>query len=122
MPTYDKKRYATDPEYANQIKDGARKYRHKMRYLAMLALGGVCVQCGYDNPRALEFDHVNNDGSKDRRSGTKSDSYNRVQIHKAIAAGERDDIQLLCANCHRIKTFTVSSAVDYYDEFQETIP
>lgn len=59
-----------------------------------------CARCGYNaNPVALDFDHI------DR--STKSFDIGRMRsktsIEKLLA--EVDKCQVLCANCHRIKTF-----------------
>lgn len=58
-----------------------------------------CVWCGEDNPIVLEFDHIDH-GAK------------RWEIARAIALVpsvsslelEVSKTQVLCANCHRIKT------------------
>jgi 5-methylcytosine-specific restriction endonuclease McrA len=63
-------------------------------------LGGKCVKCGFaKHLAALEFDHIN--------------PYNkRYQIALILSRVDQDRIwlevqkcQLLCANCHRIKTY-----------------
>lgn len=78
---------------------------HIRRRDKMIALfGGRCSKCGYDTHKAaLQFDHkkpVMNSRIK-RRSG--------VRLIQAIMAGriKKSDIQMLCANCHAIKTFEV---------------
>ena len=66
------------------------------RMLVKQELGGKCVDCGYDNPLALEFDHISR-GAK-RALVTNLRSLARI---RAEASG----CVLRCANCHRIKTW-----------------
>lgn len=65
---------------------------------AIAALGGACQWCGIDDERVLEIDHINGGGHKERKT------MDRIAFFKAIIDGTRTDGQLLCANCHRIKT------------------
>jgi len=43
---------------SKERRETQRKSRVKMRKLAIDALGGACCQCGVDDYRVLEFDHV----------------------------------------------------------------
>ena len=62
-------------------------------------LGGVkCVQCGYSNELALAFDHIYDDGYRDRKLRTLDF---RKYLGNPSLAGER--LQVLCANCNHIK-------------------
>ena len=63
-------------------------------------LGGRCRRCGFDNPLALQVDHVNGGGSAERR---RSRASSRTMLSRAR---ENPDLyQLLCANCNIIKRF-----------------
>lgn len=69
-------------------------------------LGSVCVICGYNYDwRALEIDHINGDGFKERKK--YKSGYRGASIHQKFKAikRNRERFQLLCANCHRIKTY-----------------
>lgn len=72
------------------------------RGLLIQALGGKCVKCGYDmDLRALQLDHINNDGKDDRRRiGSKIHRYYLKNLEEAARV-----IQILCANCHAIKSW-----------------
>jgi len=80
-------------------------------------LGRKCVECGFDDARALEFDHIDNDGDIERKKygGYKSmvAAYaNNPELAKA-------KIQVMCANCNRVKRYNHFIAkgtwlVDYY--------
>jgi len=69
-------------------------YNQKLRQSALTKLGSKCVRCGFDDIRALQVDHIEGDGWKDRG---KSD-----RMYKKILAGQ-EGYQLLCANCNWIK-------------------
>lgn len=64
-------------------------------------LGGVCVICGFDDQRALQFDHVHGDGKNDKK---KSRHAYLTYVLKSVTAKE-GKFQLLCANCNWIKRF-----------------
>jgi len=69
-----------------------------LRAHAIEKLGGKCTQCGFDDARALQFDHVNSDGKEDRKLGPG-------QRYMKILRDTGDNFQLLCANCNWIKKF-----------------
>jgi 5-methylcytosine-specific restriction endonuclease McrA len=78
------------------------KNMRNLRRKAIEKLGGKCVRCGYsDDARALTFDHKDGKGHIERK-GVNPSFYQRKLYHEIIA-GEREDIQLLCANCNQIK-------------------
>jgi hypothetical protein len=62
------------------------------------------LRCKNSDPRVLEFDHIRGDGFLDRvdRKGWRSGD---AQFWKYFREGTaRQHYQMLCANCHRIKT------------------
>ena len=78
------------------------------KMMAMMILGGPkCVQCGFADMRALDFDHINNDGflAKAKKNGNRGKNYNRQRNIWIIENPEeaRKKYQILCANCNRIK-------------------
>ena len=78
----------------------SRASRLKLRGQALEALGGKCVECGYTDLRALQFDHVNSDGNHERTSGLGAGT----KFLRAIIAGKVENrVQILCANCNQIK-------------------
>lgn len=73
------------------------------RRLAILAiLGSKCVRCGFDDPRALQVDHVNGGGSQHRKSLSHSWG---SKFWEAELSERRAAYQLLCANCNWIKRY-----------------
>lgn len=61
------------------------------RLRAIQLLGGRCLDCGEEDARVLCFHHRHFDGFKDKR---------RTAMITEILRGVRDDIELVCANCH----------------------
>ena len=43
-----------------------KRIQREKRLLVLSKLGGKCCRCGFDDPRALQIDHVNGDGYKER--------------------------------------------------------
>ena len=79
-----------------------RRHRQKLRALAIKKLGEKCERCGFDDDRALEFDH---------REALFRNTNGIAKADAAVSAREILDLEdphsvfaLLCANCHRIKT------------------
>jgi hypothetical protein len=72
----------------------------RKRFLAVKNLGGKCACCGESCELILQIDHKNGDSQIDRR-GKKSVYFIVSQLSEGR---DLDRFQLLCANCHRIKT------------------
>lgn len=64
-------------------------------------LGGKCVKCGITDLRVLDIDHVSGNGKKMREKNEASLDFIRRDIERAHS----NRYQILCANCHRIKTW-----------------
>jgi len=94
------KKYYLDNKESTLSKD--RDKRRQQRQVVRQALGGKCVRCGFSYERALQVDHVQNNGARHRRKhGSSTGTYYRT-ILKNIDSGE---YQLLCANCNWIKHY-----------------
>ena len=63
-------------------------------------LGNKCTICGFTDRRALQVDHVNGDGKKDRKGIAIIQFY--LKVIESVRRGERK-YQLLCANHNWIK-------------------
>lgn len=72
--------------------------RSRVRAGALDALGNKCVKCGFDDPRALQIDHIFGGGHQERKRIGNNGTYKRV------VAGE-PGYQILCANCNWIKRY-----------------
>lgn len=92
--------YASNKEVHKQTTSERKKkvVRANQQYVYDLVKNTGCIDCGEQDPRCLEFDHVR---------GIKSDN-----ISHMIAAGcglsklldEIAKCEIRCANCHRKKT------------------
>jgi len=60
--------------------------------------GAICCKCGFSDIRALQFDHINDDGQKDRGSSVVKYKFyvDRPELAK-------ETLQVYCANCNQIK-------------------
>ena len=76
-----------------------RKKRASNRAQIVDRLGARCALCGFSDLRALQIDHVNGDGAKERQAQCNTKAYLRY-ILKHLDSGR---YQLLCANCNAIK-------------------
>jgi hypothetical protein len=68
-----------------------------LRRAVFAYLGGGCVRCGNADQRVLQIDHTDGGGRKERAA------LGSLSIYRAILKG-KPGYQLLCANCHAIKT------------------
>lgn len=83
------------------LREVRQRHLAKLRKKCIDHYGGKCICCGETNEVFLEFDHIENDGSKHK----KKHGYARLFIWLARNNFPEDyAIQLLCANCHTAKT------------------
>ena len=73
----------------------------KSRNEALLTLGGKCIKCGFSDSRALQIDHINGGGSKERKEKNFIGEFHK-HVLKSFLENE-NKYQLLCANCNWIK-------------------
>lgn len=82
----------------------SREHYRKVRETVLELYGSCCVCCGEHNIKYLQLDHINNDGNVERRSLPPSIRGGR--FYKLVLSQEkRNDLQLLCANCHNAKRY-----------------
>ena len=93
---YDRKWAKKNPDKAFIIQT---RYIQKLRSVGIELLGGQCCKCGFSDPRALQFDHINGGGSKERNKLTRL--FYGVVIESILK--NENKYQLLCANCNWIK-------------------
>jgi 5-methylcytosine-specific restriction endonuclease McrA len=107
-PEYREKRkaYKQTPEgkESNRVyqqkteqKEKQRQWEKNRRVRALDMLGSKCAVCGNEDHRVLQIDHIIELNGKKRIPHTS--------LHASIIAGNTDNLQLLCANCHAIKTW-----------------
>lgn len=76
-----------------------REYYKKQRLEVIKKLGEKCCKCGFNDKRALQIDHINGGGIKERK---RKDYYS---IYTEIMTTNQKKYQLLCANCNWIKKY-----------------
>lgn len=86
-----------------------------LRKKATDKLGGKCCHCGFSDWRALQIDHVQGNGNKEKRS------IGQWKMYKKILELEPTELfkeyQLLCANCNWIKKFENHEVVAFKRDF-----
>ncbi len=83
---------------AGRVREQDRRERERLAVID--ALGGKCHDCGFDDRRALEIDHVNDDGTVERVRFNG----NFIRFWRTvIAEADSGRYQLLCRNCNGIK-------------------
>lgn len=76
-----------------------RERNKRLRNAVLQALGAKCSNCGYDDIRALQIDHINGGGCKEKRNITST--YWKYVLQEIIDGTTK--YQVLCANCNWIK-------------------
>lgn len=85
----------------NKTKSGYfRRYRKNLKDQIFIKLGDKCTICGFADPRALQIDHVFNDGKQDRWVNKSSN-----QRLRNVLVDNTGRYQILCANCNTIKKY-----------------
>ena len=86
-----------------KIRQKANEATKEIRYRVLSAYSNgleiACVKCGFKDIKALQIDHINNNGAEDRRTNGKCQSLFRRLIKNNFPIG----YQVLCANCNTIK-------------------
>ena len=78
-----------------------KERRHNIRCeVKELISDKTCVDCGNDDYRVFEFDHIDRDDKDFNISDAIGSGYSFKRIKEEI-----DKCEIRCANCHRIKTY-----------------
>lgn len=78
-----------------------KEYRRIMKLELFNLLGRKCVRCGYEDIRALQFDHIIGGGRKDKRE--LKGNLSMVSFYRKNPEKAKQTLQVLCANCNWIK-------------------
>lgn len=84
-----------NPQKSSYTRERIKKLRHNI----FKKYGNKCVKCGFSDWRALQIDHKNGGGQKERNKISKS------KYLKKVLEDDNNNYQLLCANCNWIKRF-----------------
>lgn len=90
-------RYHKNPARSKKTNEAAR---HRLRDEVLRLLGGKCVRCGFDDPRALQVDHIEGGGGQEHKLINSSYTFNKRIVDNPE---RRQKYQLLCANHNWIK-------------------
>ena len=86
-----------------KIKLYSKNRRREFKRLVLERYGNVYTLCNFSDIRALQIDHINNNGAEERKSlGGQNVSGWRFYEY-LIKNGLPDGYQTLCANCNMIK-------------------
>lgn len=82
-----------------------KRSRDKLRNDLIILLGARCIICNEDDVRVLEFDHIDGNGNHERKTfgGTR----NMITYYRRHIDEAKIKLQLLCCNCHAIKSYYI---------------
>lgn len=90
--------------HRNETRIYNKTQRRKYKNLVLEHYGNVCANCGFPDIRALQLDHINNDGAEERLSIGGSRKFSGWRFYKWVIDNNYPDrYQILCANCNMIK-------------------
>jgi DNA repair exonuclease SbcCD ATPase subunit len=81
--------------------DYRKRLLHKLRIEALRAYGGKCKFCGQDNLKFLTFDHIHNDGAKQKKIHGVTGQF----VMWLKRNNYPKDIRVLCWNCNCSRQF-----------------
>jgi len=90
-------------KYPEKTRSYSRERRRRVKMIVLDRYGNVCCRCGFSDIRALQIDHIHNNGSSERRAngGKHFAGWNFYEY--LIKSGLPEGYQTLCANCNMIK-------------------
>lgn len=91
-------KYHNNPEKCKEYQRRHNK-EEKMIVLSHYSPEIKCIKCGFSDIKALEIDHINGGGNKQRKLIGCGSKFYRWLIKNNFPNG----FQVLCANCNRIK-------------------
>lgn len=99
---------------ACQGKNDNRRYYENRDFIIEYKMSRGCADCGYcEHPSALEFDHL--------------PQFEKTQMISRLVLGNRGPLvaeiakcEVVCANCHRVRTATRGQSSAYWDNYRET--
>ena len=102
-------KHKNDPGFREKHNASSRKYSKKLtitphqkrRIQVFEILGSECKECGFSDKRALQVDHIFNNGYKHYKNG--SGTYGVYKHIIELGNEAYTEYQILCANCNWIK-------------------
>lgn len=104
----DGDRHHHRPELSTKPKNQASRKWHaqwfaRNKATLLARLGSRCMHCGETDPRVLHFDHID----PNTKAGHVTTLANAYGVDSERVRAEVDKCQLLCGNCHRLRTLGV---------------
>jgi len=90
-------------EWYERRKKDIRQRDRLLRLRVLEKLGGKCAKCGFSDLRALQVDHVQNNGYEERKQ-LHWRKYYKIILNLTDEELKRN-YQLLCANCNWIRKY-----------------
>lgn len=92
------------------------RYLPRMEFIQNYKLERGCVDCGFKgHPAALEFDHL----PQFEKKYAISELMVRMNIPHDVLLEEMAKCEVVCANCHRVRTFDRAQHGAYHDVSRE---
>ena len=101
IPDCDPRFVKGDQLYKRRLYQRARYARKRIEILEFL--GGRCAHCGFDHPKALQVDHIQGGGNKERKKIAPTSGGLTASVLWNLVMTNPEKYQLLCANCNFIK-------------------
>lgn len=97
--THNRIKYKSSPEDRQRIRRNHKNSSARNKdYWRSYLKDKSCLHCGFNNPVALDFHHLDPKDKKNSVAVLKNNSYSIETIEK-----EMSKCIILCANCHRIE-------------------
>jgi|SRR5215203_5774288 len=93
-------------QLSEKLKGNHNSWRKKQRMWLLELLGNKCIRCGFMDSRALQLDHINDDGYADKKLMKHHHSILAYYYHNPEEAKQK--LQIMCANCNWIKRYEVN--------------
>ena len=92
----------SNPKFILYSKSYARERTKNLRYQVLSHYSKseqpYCIKCGFNDIRALNLDHINNDGAQERKLRKA-----QTLLLYLISNNYPNGYQVLCSNCNQIK-------------------
>lgn len=89
-----------------------RRYQSRLDFIREYKLERGCADCGYKgHPAALEFDHL----PQFEKKYTISQITARMAIPHEVVLEEIAKCEVVCANCHRVRTYARGEHGAFHD-------
>lgn len=86
------------------LRDKSKERRRLVREKVFNHYGNSCNHCGFNDQRALQIDHINDNGAEERYALDGSRNFSGWRFYEYLIKNNYPEgYQTLCANCNMIK-------------------